>query len=114
MLTLLFYAEKCYHENERAEICLAFREMLKVALQVPDHKLVISIYQHLGIYFSNTQNYGAAIKAFQKMRDTAEDFKTEDLKMKKTYEMDAYLNIGRVLENQTEYKQGLLAFKRLL
>ena len=64
MLTLLLYAEKCYHENEKVEFCLAFREILKVALQVPDHKLVIAVYKHLGIYNRNTQNYGAAINAF--------------------------------------------------
>jgi hypothetical protein len=42
------------------------------------------------------------------MRDAAEDCKN------KSKEMDAYYNIGRVLEIRTEYKQAILAFKRLL
>ena len=37
MLTLVYFAEKSYHDNERAEVLYAFRELLKVALQVPDH-----------------------------------------------------------------------------
>lgn len=42
------------------------------------------------------------------MRDAAEDCKN------KQKEMDAYLNIGKVLEMRAEYKQAILAFKRLL
>lgn len=75
MLTLAFFAEKCYHDGERAEVLYAFRELLRVALQVPDHKLVIATYEHLGIMNRNTQNFTGAIKSFQKMRDAAEDCK---------------------------------------
>lgn len=64
MLTLVFFAEKCYHENERAEIFLAFRELLRVALLVPDHTLVMAAYEHLGILNRNTSNYTGAIRAF--------------------------------------------------
>ena len=32
MLTLVYFAEKCFHENDRVEICFAFRELFKVAL----------------------------------------------------------------------------------
>lgn len=64
MLTLVYYAEKSYHDAERAEILFAFRELLRVALQVPDHKLVIATYEHLGIMNRNTQNFNGAIKSF--------------------------------------------------
>lgn len=64
MLMLVFFAEKCYHDNERAEIFLTFRELLRVALLVPDHTLVIAAYEHLGIFNRNTANYTGAIRAF--------------------------------------------------
>ena len=61
---MVFFAEKCYHDNERAEVLYAFRELFRVALQVPDHKLVIAAYEHLGIMNRNTQNYTGAIRVF--------------------------------------------------
>lgn len=64
MLTLVFFAEKCYHDNERAEIYLAFRELFRVALLVPDHTLVMAAYEHIGIFNRNTSNYTGAIRAF--------------------------------------------------
>jgi hypothetical protein len=64
MLMLVYFAEKCYHDNEKAEVFLAFRELFRVVLLVPDHTLVIAAYEHLGTFNRNTSNYTGAIRAF--------------------------------------------------
>lgn len=72
-LTLVFMAEKCYFDNERAEVFLIFRELIRMALLVPDHLIAMAAYEHLGLFCMYTSNLTGAIRAFQKMRDVAED-----------------------------------------
>lgn len=64
MLTLVFFAEKCYLENEKPEIFLAFREVFRIMINVPDHGLLLAAYEHLGTYLMHTANYPAGIRAF--------------------------------------------------
>lgn len=68
----------------------------------------MAVYEHLGILNQNTNNFSGAIKAFQKMRDYAEDCKC------KKREMEAYLLLGKVLEQKKDYKTARVVFKRLL
>ena len=48
MLTLVFFAEKCYLDNEKPEIFLAFREVFRIMINVPDHGLLLAAYEHMG------------------------------------------------------------------
>ena len=56
VMALVFMAEKCYFDNEHAEVFLLFREVLRMALLVPDHLLVMATYEHIGTFSMLTSN----------------------------------------------------------
>jgi hypothetical protein len=92
VLALVFMAEKFFFDNERGEIFLVLREVLRMALLVPDHTVVMATYEMLGMFSMLTLSLDGAIRAFQKLRDVAEDCRD------KKREMKAYLNIGKSLQ----------------
>jgi hypothetical protein len=98
VMMLICFAEKCYHEEERSVIYLVFRQVLALSLRVPDHVVTLATFEHIGYFCQTTGNYPGALKAFQKMRDVAEDCNNKEK------EMAAYLYTGKVLERMTEYK----------
>jgi predicted SAM-dependent methyltransferase len=109
---LLFFAEKNFHELDKADRRTEIQKIMQVAIRmaniVPDHKTSARLYEHQGILNSAWLNYPCAVRAFIKMKDVAEDVSDFETMMR------AYLHLGKTLQLQCEYKKAILAFKCLL
>lgn len=69
--------------------------MLRLVVLCPDNRdFLANLLQHQGILNKAIQNYSGAIKAFQRMRDVAEECQDRE------YEMKAYLHLGETLQLQ--------------
>lgn len=45
-LTYVYFAEKCFHDNERTECLLALKQICYLAVGVPNHKFACLIFEH--------------------------------------------------------------------
>lgn len=72
MLWSLF-GESLFHTGKTTEVLIAIHECCKIAVILPDHRLALYLFElqgKLNLYF---KNYNGSIKAFERMRDVAED-----------------------------------------
>lgn len=60
--------------------------------------LSILIFEHQGVLNLAINNYQGAIRAFQRMRDVAEECQNRE------YEMKAYMHLGITLQEQQNYR----------
>jgi tetratricopeptide (TPR) repeat protein len=86
----------------------ALRQCTKIIAKVPDHKLALAVFEHQGLVSQHFQNWVGSIKAFQRMRDVAED--CED----RQQEMKAYVNMTNCLQLSCDYKLAIKSAKRFL
>lgn len=68
----------------------------------------MALLEHTGRINLELENFAGAIKAFQRMRDVAEDIGEKEVEMK------AYRLLGKTLQNQTEHERAIFVLKRLL
>jgi len=76
-MSLLYFAEKNFHEldkaDRRTEIQIVLKLAIRLANKIPDHTMSSRLYEHQGVMNSAWMNYSCALKAFIKMKDVAED-----------------------------------------
>jgi hypothetical protein len=64
---------------------------LKIVTRLPDLIVSAALFEHQGVMNKAIKNYPGAIKAFQRMRDVAEELGDQQI------EMRAYLQLGQTL-----------------
>jgi tetratricopeptide (TPR) repeat protein len=94
VLLWVFYAEVCYHKGEVIAALQCLKYASKIAVAIPHHSVCMVIFEHQGVLNLAISNYQGAIKAFQRMRDVAEECHDRE------YEMLAYFHLGQTLQKQ--------------
>ena len=68
----------------------------------------MALLEHIGRVNLELENFVGAIKAFQRMRDLADENQNKEV------EMNAYRLLAKTLQNQTEHRRAIVVLKRLL
>ena len=108
-MTWLMYSWRLVLERKAPEALSSLLKLLKLTLLVEGQTgIVMAILEHIGRLNLELENFQGAIKAFQRMRDLAED------NQEKEVEMRAYKLLGKTLQNHTEHERAIYVLKRLL
>ena len=71
------------------------RPLLRLQANLADNRVaLVTLLEHQGVLNLAISNYQGAIKAFQRMRDVAEECHDKE------YEMLAYFHLGQTLQKQ--------------
>lgn len=70
--------------------------------------MLMMILEHQGLLNYVLENYPGALKAFQRLRDVAEDLKDQ------IQEIKSYKLLAMTLQAMTEYKKAIIVLKRML
>lgn len=88
----LMFCWRCVLERRAPEALSISNYLLKLTILAQDQtNIVIAILEHQGRINLALENFQGAIKAFQRMRDVAEDNSEKELEMK------AYMLLGKTL-----------------
>jgi hypothetical protein len=78
VLLWLYFTELWLHESKQAECLLSIKYCVKIAVQVPDHMMALRLFELQGKICQYFDNQTGALKAFQRMRDVAEDMQSSE------------------------------------
>lgn len=74
------------------------QQLMRLSAHLSNRVLLIIMLEHQGVLNLAINNYQGAIRAFQRMRDVAEECQNRE------YEMKAYMHLGITLQEQQNYR----------
>lgn len=70
---MMMLALECFIDAKRIECLVMLKYMLRLAAQIPDHKLTICLFRLQGILHRHYRNLAASLRSFSFMSDAAKD-----------------------------------------
>lgn len=101
-----------YHGARNFDMAASFiTRAIRLAQQINDRDLQVSLHKHLGEIYLNQNSYARAYQEFIRVSELIGDdtiLSADDLMVK----VDAYRKIGSVYRNLGQFEQSLLSFRR--